>query len=186
MCDIIDMMNKKYKVIAVDPPWQTGKTGKRSSRPNQKVVLDYPTMSLDDIKSLPISNLSEDNSIIFLWTIQKYIPTSYSIIEQWGFRYRLTITWDKANGIVLGGFHYRTEFVVVGVKGHWNTFMEKPAMPSVFTAKSPYHSAKPNEFYTMAGNFGEPRLDMFARKKRDDWDCWGDEVESDIDIEDYR
>ena len=123
--------------------------------------------------------------MLFLWTIQKFLPGSFKLIDKWGFKYRLTITWDKQNGIVLGGFHYRTEFIVVGVKGSWETFMEKPAMPSVFQAKSPYHSAKPDEFYTMAGNFGEPRLDMFARRKIFDWDCWGNEVDSDINIEDY-
>lgn len=177
---------KKYVVIAIDPPWQTGKTGARSSRPNQGLSLAYPTMSIAEIQSLPVQNLATTDSILFLWTIQKFLPESFKLVENWGFRYRITITWDKQNGIVLGGFHYRTEFIVVGVKGSWNTFMEKPAMPSVFQAKSPYHSAKPDSFYIMAGNFGEPRLDMFARRSILDWDVWGDEVDSNIDIEDYK
>lgn len=177
---------KHYKVIVVDPPWSIRKTGVRSSRPNQGTTLSYNTMSLADIANLPINKLADqESSICFLWTIQKMLPQSFSIMIRWGFNYKLTMTWDKGNGIVLGGFHYRSEFIIVGTIGKWNTFMEKPACPSVFQAKSLYHSAKPDYFYILAENFGEPRIDMFARKKRGGWDSWGDEVESDIELKDY-
>lgn len=174
---------KHYRVIVVDPPWNIKKTGTRASRPNQDVSLSYSTMSIEDIANLPINKLANpESSVCFLWTIQSMLPQSFSILSKWNFKYRLTMAWDKGNGIVLGGFHYRSEFIVVGTMGKWETFMRKPACPTVFQAKSPYHSAKPDYFYLLAENFGEPRLDMFARKRRDGWDAWGDEVESDISI----
>ena len=179
-------MAKRYDVIVVDPPWPTGKTGKRSSRPNQTESLDYPTMSIDEIQLLPIANMAKPTSILFLWTIQKFLPISFNMVERWGYRYRLTLSWDKSNGIVLGGFHYRTEFVVVGVRGNWPTFLRQHAMPSIFSAKSPSHSVKPDIFYDYAEVFGDNCIDLFARELRLGWDAWGNEVPCDIDMKDYR
>ena len=44
------------------------------------------------------------------------------------------------------------------------------------------HSEKPAKFYGLVKSLGEPRIDLFARKKRSGWDCWGNEVESDIEL----
>ena len=42
--------NNAYDVIVVDPPWNQGKTSKRSVRPNQTTKIDYQTLLLDEIK----------------------------------------------------------------------------------------------------------------------------------------
>ncbi len=42
----------KYSLIYADPPWDVKKI-KRKVRPNQ-VEFDYPTMSLEEIKNLPV------------------------------------------------------------------------------------------------------------------------------------
>ena len=45
------------------------------------------------------------------------------------------------------------------------------------------HSTKPEFFQDMIEKVTEePRLELFARRKRDGWDVWGNEVESDIRI----
>lgn len=165
-----------YSIIAVDPPWPTGKTGIRKSRPSQNTMLGYKTMNLEEIAQLDITSIAAPNSICFLWTIQKFLLHALFIIRDWGFDYKLTMTWDKSNGMCLLGFHWRTEFIVVGMKGSWDTFRFGKAIPTLLTAKSSYHSAKPDKFYKMVEHLGQPRADIFARKLRDGWDCWGDEV----------
>ncbi|KKK75070.1 hypothetical protein LCGC14_2877400, partial [marine sediment metagenome] len=35
----------------------------------------------------------------------------------------------------------------------------------------------------LESNTPEPRLELFARHKREGWDCWGNEVDSDINLE---
>ena len=57
---------KKYDVIYTDPPWDVKKI-KRKSRPNQ-VEMDYPTMKLEEICKLPVSGMTKDNAVLFLWT----------------------------------------------------------------------------------------------------------------------
>ena len=84
---------KKYQIIYADPPWEIKKI-KRKVRPNQ-IEMDYPTMSLDEIKKLDINGISEDNSVCFLWTIQRYLPFAFDVLKEWGFKYQRTITWDK-------------------------------------------------------------------------------------------
>lgn len=64
---------KKYQIIYADPPWEIKKI-QRKSRPNQK-TMDYPTMDLEKIKSLPVGSISEENSVCFMWTIQNIWKT---------------------------------------------------------------------------------------------------------------
>lgn len=169
---------KKYQVIVVDPPWEIKKII-RKVRPNQ-VAMDYPTMSYSQLSDMRIQDIADDNAVCFLWTIQKWLPKAFDLLERWGFKYQRTLTWDKGNGMSLFGFHNRSEFVLFGYKGKLEMYPKRKTIPTVFSAKSPYHSAKPDEFYSMVEVFGEPRIDLFARKERDGWDVWGNEVESDI------
>ena len=39
---LTDVPTGHYRVLVVDPPWNQGKTRRRSVRPNQNTVLDYP------------------------------------------------------------------------------------------------------------------------------------------------
>ncbi len=169
-------------MIAIDPPWPISKII-RASRPNQIENLDYNTIDLSLIKSLPVSSLSSDNSVCFLWTIQKYLPVSFSILESWGFKYQRCITWDKGNGMCLFGFHHRTEFILFGYRGKIKIYPKHKAFPTLITEHTfKQHSVKPNIFYEYASLFGDRCLDMFGRNKRDGWSIWGDEVESDIKL----
>ena len=172
---MIPFPDKKYDIIVVDPPWPIKKI-KRKSRPNQ-VKMDYSVMSIEEIANLQISNLAADNSWCFLWSIQKFLPTSFDILHNWGFKYQRTLTWDKQNGMCLFGFHHRTEFVLVGYKGKVKMYPKQKAMPTIFAESSwGKHSVKPACFYDMVSKFGDRRIDIFARKEREGWDVWGDEI----------
>mgnify|MGYP003121447225 FL=1 len=107
-------INKKYNLIVIDPPWDVKKI-KRKVRPNQ-IQMDYPTMSLDEIKNLNIESLAKDNCWIFLWTTQKYLFDSKKVLENWGFNYLHTSVWEKtygiSNGMPLFGFRYNCEFIM--------------------------------------------------------------------------
>jgi N6-adenosine-specific RNA methylase IME4 len=175
------MSEKKYDVIVVDPPWQVKKIV-RKVRPNQKAQLDYPTMSLEDIKLLPISRISEKNSVLFLWTTQAYLESAFSVLRSWGFKYQRTLTWDKRNGMCLFGFHHRTEFVLFGYRGKIEMYPCRKAIPTIFSGKSLRHSAKPDEFYKMVEPLGNNRIDIFARVGRAGWDVFGNEVEGSVEL----
>lgn len=176
---------KKYDLIVIDPAWEVGKT-QRKVRPNQKPELDYVTMPFDEIKALPIGEMADTNSVIFLWTIQKWLPKSFELLDTWGFKYQRTLTWDKKNGMCLFGFHHRTEFVLFGYRGKIEIYPKRKAIPTVFDGKSERHSAKPDEFYQLVQGLGKNRVDVFARREREGWDVFGNEVNNSIDLERYR
>lgn len=171
---------KKYKTIVVDPPWPVKKI-LRKVRPNQK-EMDYPTMSYGELWDLKVKDVADKNSVCFVWTIQRWLPLTFDLLHKWGFKYQRVLTWDKGNGMSLFGFHHRSEFVVFGYKGRLEMYPKRKTIPTVFSAKSPFHSAKPDLFYDMVSVFGVPRIDLFARKKRVGWDVWGNEVKSDIEL----
>jgi N6-adenosine-specific RNA methylase IME4 len=176
---------KKYQLIVIDPPWQIEKIQKKV-RPNQ-VDMDYQMMSIEEIKALPVGDIADDNCILFIWTIDKYLYETKPILEYWGFKYHLTMSWDKCNGLAMYGFNRQTEFILVGLKGNHEAYPTRKTIPTSFTAKSERHSAKPDTFYMLLDVLDGDRIDMFARQGRDTlfghhWDVWGNEVESDIEL----
>jgi N6-adenosine-specific RNA methylase IME4 len=166
--------DKKYQIIYADPPWDVKKI-QRKVRPNQ-IEFDYPVMSLQAIKDLPVASISEDKSVLFLWTTQAYLPKTFSIMEAWGFKYQRTITWDKQNGLCLFGFHHRTEFLLFGYKGKIEMYPQRKAFPTLITAKSARHSEKPQIFRDLISSFGLTKIELFARQRTEGWDVWGNEV----------
>lgn len=179
---------KKYQVIYADPAWDVKKI-KRKVRPNQ-VEFDYKTMSVEEIKNMPIASMTDDNAVCFIWTTQSYLPHTFEILKAWGFKYQRTITWDKMNGLCLFGFHNRTEFLLFGYKGKLEMYPERKAIPTLFqiSSKNGKHSQKPSQIRTAIEVFGENRLELFARSREgffpdheyDGWDVWGNEVNNSI------
>ena len=168
--------NKKYDIIYADPPWPMKKLERRV-RPNQ-VGFDYPTMTIEEITNMPIVNLAKDQSVLFLWTTQKFLPIAFDVMKAWGFKYQRVITWDKNNGLCLNGFHNRTEFLLFGYRGHIDLYPKRKAIPTIFSISSKplRHSEKPKEIRNAISVFGNDRIELFARQTVDGWDCWGNEV----------
>lgn len=171
-----NISNKKYQIIYADPPWPVKKI-LRKVRPNQ-VRFDYPVMSLEEIRKLPIAEIADENCWLFLWTTQAFLPKSFDLISSWGFRYQRTITWDKQNGLCLFGFHHRTEFLLVAYKGRMEMYPRRKAVPTMFrvSSKPLRHSQKPDEIRKAIEVFGSTRIELFARQKTEGWDVWGNEV----------
>ena len=80
----------RYRTIVADPPWDMGKSGGyswREGRPSgSSRSLPYPTMTLNDIKALPVSGLAKDDAHLYVWTINRYVRDTYDIVREWGFR----------------------------------------------------------------------------------------------------
>jgi N6-adenosine-specific RNA methylase IME4 len=173
-----------YNLIVIDPPWPIKKLTHKA-RPNQ-TKMDYKTMSLENIAQLPIKGLAEEKSLVFLWTTQKYLCNALDILEYWGFSRLLTMVWEKtygrSAGMPLYGFRWNAEFILVGYNKAPETWPKRKLIPAVFQAENIRHSQKPDKFYELIEPFGDKRLDMFARKEREGWDVFGDEITNSITI----
>jgi N6-adenosine-specific RNA methylase IME4 len=191
---------KKYQIIYADPPWeQKGGTlfgkykvvnGKQvwNMVSNLSQNLPYKTLNIENIKKLPIKNITDDNAVLFIWVTNKYLPFVFKVIESWGFNYSSTICWCKTSfGLGLGG--------TVRVSSEYLIFCRKGSLKSNKYIKSwyqvkreyvngyPQHSRKPSFFRNLISEtFNGNKIEIFARQKTENWDVWGNEVESDINL----
>ena len=175
---MIPFPNKKYKTIVIDLPWpiETGFNSKNLHSPMTRVP--YPTMSKEEIENFPINNFADEECSIFLWTIQLFLPYSFELLKKWGFKYHCLMTWDKMDGINCWGFFRNSEFVIYAYKGKPSLDYTKKFIPTSFREHRTKHSKKPKIFYDLIRRITkEPRIDIFARKKTEGFDSWGNDQE---------
>lgn len=165
----------KYRAIVIDPPYPVQKI-ERDARPNQGAYLDYPTMSMEDIYALPVNELAADEGChLYLWTTQKYLPNALAMVQAWGFHYQCLMTWVKPTGMTPYSWMYNTELVVFARRG--DLPLLRNGLKLSFEAPSSGHSIKPDVFFDRVLQASpEPRLEMFARRTREGFSAWGNEV----------
>jgi site-specific DNA-methyltransferase (adenine-specific) len=175
--------NKKYQIIYADPPWTYEKTGGlKNSRGMAKQF--YETMSLKDICSLPIRNISCDNACLFLWITYPKLPDGLEVMKSWGFQYfGLGFEWIKKTntGKDFFGMGYYTransEPCFLGFKGKLRP--QRHDIRQIIEEKIEEHSKKPAKIrdliVELMGNLS--RIELFARQKTEGWDSWGNEIE---------
>lgn len=173
---------KKYQIIYADPPWEQKMRGHYKTRPKDSKVLPYKTMTVEEIKKLPINNIAEDGCHLWLWTTNQFLKDGFEVMEAWGFKYLAPITWVKPSGMG-NWFVHRTQTLLFGYKEKC-IFPKARYKPTVLITGLPKrHSEKPIEMKKLIEEIsGTPRIELFARKKTEGWDVWGDEVESDIEF----
>ena len=174
---------KKYSVIYADPPWRY-----KMYNGNGKIERHYPTMKLDEIKSLPIRELADKDCILFLWTTLPMIQEALHVINAWGFEYKTTaFVWVKptrhSDGIFWGMGHWtrsNVEICMLATRGHPRRKAKN--IHQVIVSHVEEHSKKPAEarrrIEALMGDV--PRVELFARQSPPGWDVWGNEVVSDI------
>ena len=168
---------KKYQVIYADPPWPIGSIVLDRGKWVSPLKDKYPTMSLKQIKELPVQLVSNNNCSLFLWVTHTSLPWGLEVMFSWEFRYYCIITWDKGNGWSQHGFHKRTEMLLFGYRGRMNTNQKGKFIPTLISERKTIHSKKPNIIYNyLESNTPSPRIELFARQEREGWDCWGNEL----------
>lgn len=173
----------KYQAIYADPPWREEMSGRYDRRKNQRPGhLSYPTMLVGEIKQLPVNEIACKGAHLWLWTTNQFLKQGFEVMKAWGFTYLAPITWVKPSG--MGNyFVHRTQTILFGYKDKC-IFEGERYIPTVLFAPFPKrHSEKPLEAYELIERVSSaPRIELFARNKRDGWDTWGNEVACDVDL----
>ena len=163
----------KYRVIYADPPWPYALS---LSENYGGAINHYPAMSIEEIKALPINELADENSILFLWATSPLLPAGLDVLNAWGFRYTSSFVWDKVKHNVGNYNSVRHEFLLVGVKG--SCLPEKGKLyDSVVSEERTEHSVKPNTFRKIIEDLypsGE-KIELFARQANEGWAVWGNQ-----------
>lgn len=175
---------QKFRTILADPPWQfQNRTGKMA--PEHKRLNRYPTMALEDIKSLPVSQVAEEKSHLYLWVPNALLPEGLEVMKAWGFQYKTNIVWEKirkdggpdGRGV---GFYFRnvTELLLFGIKGvGMRTLNPARTQVNLIRTQKREHSRKPDEMIDLIESCSPgPYLELFARGEREGWTLWGNQA----------
>ena len=177
---------KKYSIIYADPPWQYKVYSKKGA--GRSAESHYPTMSIEDIRALPVGELADRDCALFLWITFPTLLEALTVIEAWGFTYKtVAFAWVKQNkkaNTLFWGMGYWTranvELCILATKGRPRR--KSAGVHQVVLAPVEEHSKKPDivrdKIVTLMGDL--PRIELFARQTPPGWDVWGNEVDSDI------
>lgn len=188
----------RFATLLADPPWRfQNRTGKVA--PEHKRLSRYPTMDLNQICNLPVSQCLEDRAHCYLWVPNALLPEGLTVLTAWGFDYKSHIVWQKVRkdggpdgrGV---GFYFRnvTEILLFGTRGKnvrtlapgrsQVNFIESEVGPDgdILKTRKREHSRKPDEQYDIIESCSwGPYLELFGRGQRAGWTVWGNEAKDD-------
>lgn len=168
-----------YGLIVADPPWRFELYSDAGQEKSPQV--HYATMTLDDIKTLPVADLAAADCVLWLWATAPMLPQQLAVMAAWGFEFRTSGTWVKTTvndkiafgtGYILRNAH---EPYLIGVRGEPKT---SRSVRSVVMGQRREHSRKPELAYADAEQLvpNVARCELFSRTKRTGWDVWGNET----------
>jgi N6-adenosine-specific RNA methylase IME4 len=181
--ELLQLGRAHFGTVLADPPWRfTNRTGKMA--PEHRRLARYRTMELDEIKQLPVAQISKAQSHLYLWVPNALILEGLEVMRSWGFTYKTNIVWHKirkdggpdGRGV---GFYFRgvTELILFGTRGSLRTREAGRTQTNIIISRKREHSRKPDEQYRLIERCSSgPFLEMFARHRRDGWTQWGNEA----------
>jgi N6-adenosine-specific RNA methylase IME4 len=181
--DFANSVKGRFGAILADPPWQfQNRTGKMA--PEHKRLSRYSTLTLDDIKAIPVAAVAAPAGHLYLWVPNALLAEGLAVLQAWGFVYKSNLVWHKirkdggpdGRGV---GFYFRnvTELVLFGVRGNLRTLPPGRRQVNFLATRKREHSRKPDEFYGIVESCSPgPYLELFARQRREGWEHWGNEV----------
>jgi N6-adenosine-specific RNA methylase IME4 len=180
------MEEKKYKVIYADPPWRYRQKGLQGAAEHH-----YSTMSIEELCQLPVNDLADKDSVLFMWATFPQLQEALRLIKAWGFVYKtVAFVWLKKNKVADSWFYGlgfwtrgNAEICLLATKG--KPKRESAGIHQFIISPIEQHSKKPDiardKIVQLMGDV--PRIELFARQVPDGWDVWGNEVPCDILME---
>jgi N6-adenosine-specific RNA methylase IME4 len=187
-----DLPNQRYSIIYADPPWDYG--GKlqfdKSSKGIEKLDLNknifissanfkYPTVKTEILKKIPISEISEEDCLLFMWVTNPHLNQGMELGKAWGFEYRtVAFVWDK---MVHNPGQYTLsycELCLVFKKGRIPRPRGARNIKQLVREPRGEHSEKPIEVLKRIEAMfpDQKKIELFARSKHIGWDVWGLDV----------
>ena len=182
-----------FTTVVADPPWPYKSPGRIGAslehRPNRDRTTAagnagsrsrYGAMTISELCNihLPLTL----NAHLYLWFTNSFAVEAHTVAKAWGFKPVTILTWTKVKSDLTPsmkmGYYFRgaTEHILFGVRGSLR-LQTSEALPTGYLWPRTSHSTKPDEFYALVEKASPPSyLDIFARKLRDGWTSWGDEV----------
>lgn len=174
--------DERFQVIYADPPWNykgqlqhagpgSGDTGGAERH--------FPTVTLTDLKRLPINDIIDDDCLLFLWATSPHLDQAIELGKAWGFQWAtVAFVWDKQR--VNPGFYTMSQCELCLVFKHGRIPRPRGArnVRQLVAAPRTDHSAKPEEVRQRINQMfpDQKKIELFARTSVLGWTAWGLEV----------
>lgn len=181
-----------FGCILADPPWAWVSYAGKSSAPHRTEDAPYPVMSMDELRALPVADVAAKDCVLHMWVIGSHLDQAIELGREWGFTFKSDgLVWVKTGKndpavrpIGMGKwFRKQVEYSLLFSRG-------KPSRldagvrqliesgDNVIYEPKREHSRKPDTQYERIERLSDgPRLEMFARHRREGWEAWGNEVD---------
>lgn len=197
-----------FRAISADCPWRFGtwsakgrdrcpdaKPVTRNQQRQNKPERHYATMSIEDLKCLPVESLAADDCALFLWAVDSMLPQALEVGAAWGFEFKtVAFYWAKLRreGSTRHLLHEEPAHKLFPMgTGYWTR--ANPEQCLLFTRGKPHrqatdvrklviaerreHSRKPDKIASEIERLcAGPYIELFSRCERPGWASWGDEV----------
>ena len=178
---MIPFPNQKFKAIYCDPPWNFKTYSKKGM--DRAPENHYPTMTLQDIKHLPVNTIADDDCALFMWVTMPLLQAGLEVMAEWGFTYKTcAFSWMKQNKkapSLFTGLGYWTrsnaEICLLGTKGKPQRINKDVKQAILEPLRE--HSRKPDCVYERIERLvSGPYVELFSRTSRPGWTSWGFDV----------
>lgn len=162
----------RFPTIYCDPPWRYENRASRGAAENH-----YCTMTVDEIASLPVTQLASRDAHLHLWATSGFLREAFDIMDAWGFSYKSGLIWIKEQMGMGNYWRISHEYLLLGVRGR--LMFRDRARPSWVSARRGVHSRKPGVFRHLVEKVSPgPYLELFGREEIPDgqWTVFGNEV----------
>lgn len=187
-----DLPDGKYQIVYADPPWDYGgkmQFDKSSTIKGNKdwareifisaANFKYPTVKTKDLMKFPISQICDDNCLLFMWSTSPHLAQAIQLGEAWGFEYKtIGFVWDKMNHNPGQYTLSNCEVCLIFKKGKIPTPRGARNIQQLVRVPRGEHSVKPNEVRDNIMKMfpTQRKIELFARQKPEGWDVWGLDV----------
>jgi N6-adenosine-specific RNA methylase IME4 len=185
-----------FGAILVDPPWrfrtwdQREAIQRRNGGTNVSAAVHYQTMTIEDIRALPVADVAADDCALFLWISWPMLPDALDVVRAWGFAYKtIAFCWIKAHAGQIElfqddmrdqmglGYWTRANSEVCLLATRGNPKRLDAGVRQAIIEPRREHSRKPDCVHGRIERLvAGPYLELFARTTRPGWAAWGDEV----------
>lgn len=175
-----------YRVLVADPAWPEAARMSAPSPPGKAregAAGHYGLFtSFAQVEQFPVPRMADD-SFLFLWVPPRYLEQGKRVVEAWGFKNTPSpMVWVKTDSRGVPAFgqgvwlRMSHENILIGRRG-------KPEhshnLRSALISPRLQHSQKPEKLQTMIEAWtAGPYAELFARRQRPGWDCYGNEADS--------
>lgn len=177
-------LHQTWTVLYIDPPWRFSSSNKVQGVPR------YPTMSLEQLKALPVGQLAHGAcSVLYMWACSPLLDEAIQLGRHWGFSFvTVAHVWVKQTSagkpVMAPGWWQRpcVELLLLFKKGKGHMKLKKSSsIPQLVCSKRGKHSQKPEAVRQLIEDFmyaPQGRLELFSRQQASlaGWACHGLEV----------